>query len=207
MDRFLGYQIGFIITALWWFVLTIPMYKNVTQRHGVAPEPAVIRNSFGRIAKTFRQIRQFKVVFVFLIAYFLYIDGVDTIIKMVVPYSQEVLGGGALDMFVLLGILLVIQIIAFPCALLYGYLAKRFGAKRMIQVGIFTYIIAVIFAYFISSIGHIFVLGALVGSAQGGIQACLVRTMRRLFPKRTPTNSSASTIFSGSSPPFSAPSS
>jgi MFS transporter, UMF1 family len=122
-------------------------------------------------------------VVIFLTAYFLYIDGVDTIIKMVVPYAQAVLGGDALDTFTLLGILLIIQIIAFPCAILYGNLAKRYTARNMIIVGIFTYIIACVAAFFISSVWHIFILGALIGSAQGGIQALSRSYYAKLIPK------------------------
>lgn len=170
MDRQLGYQLGFLITAVWWALFTIPMLRHVRHRFYIEPEPNPVRSSFSRLFQTFRNIRNYKVVFTFLIAYFLYIDGVDTIIKMVVPYASSVLGQ-ELDMFVLLGILLIIQIIAFPFALLYGRLATRFGARAMIITGIVTYIIAVGFATFITGITHIFILGAMIGSAQGGIQA------------------------------------
>lgn len=184
MDKAIGYQIGFIITALWWGLLTIPMLKDVKQRHYIEPEPKPIINSFIRLADTFKNIRQHKTVFVFLIAYFFYIDGVDTIIKMVVPYATSILGEGTLDTFTLLGILLIIQVIAFPCAILYGNLAKRFSARTMIIVGIITYIIACVAAYFISSLWHIFILGAMIGSAQGGIQALSRSYYAKIIPKK-----------------------
>lgn len=183
MDKAIGYQIGFIITALWWGLLTLPMIRDVKQRHYIEPEPRPVVNSFKRLADTFKNIRQHKIVFIFLIAYFFYIDGVDTIIKMVVPYATSVLGGDSLDTFTLLGILLVIQIIAFPCAILYGNLAKRFSAKTMIVVGIITYVISCVAAYFISSVWHIFVLGAMIGSAQGGIQALSRSYYAKIVPK------------------------
>ncbi|MDQ0090154.1 UMF1 family MFS transporter [Paenibacillus anaericanus] len=183
MDKSIGYQIGFIITALWWGLLTMPMIKDVQQRYYIEPEPKPIINSFKRLGDTFKNVRQHKVVFVFLIAYFLYIDGVDTIIKMVVPYATSVLGTDALDTFSLLGILLVIQIVAFPCAILYGNLAKKYSARTMIIVGIFTYIISCIAAYFISSVWHIFILGVLIGSAQGGIQALSRSYYAKIIPK------------------------
>ncbi|MNW40721.1 Vacuole effluxer Atg22 like protein [compost metagenome] len=183
MDKAIGYQIGFIITALWWGLLTVPMIKDVKQRHYLEPEPRPIVNSFIRLGSTFKNIRQHKVVFVFLLAYFFYIDGVDTIIKMVVPYATSVLGADALDTFTLLGILLVIQIIAFPCAIIYGNLAKKYSTRAMIIVGIITYIISCIAAFFISSVWHIFVLGALVGSAQGGIQALSRSYFAKIIPK------------------------
>lgn len=183
MDKVIGYQAGFIITALWWGLLTIPMIKDVKQRHYIEPEPSPIINSFKRLKNTFQNIKQHKAIFVFLLAYFLYIDGVDTIIKMVVPYATTVLGGSSLDTFMLLAILLVIQIIAFPCAIIYGRLANKYGTRTMIIVGIFTYIVACIAAFFISAVWHIFALGALIGSAQGGIQALSRSYYAKMIPK------------------------
>jgi len=183
MDKAIGYQVGFIITALWWGLLTIPMIKDVKQRYYLETEPKVIVNSFKRMAATFKNIKQHKIVVTFLIAYFLYIDGVDTIIKMVVPYATSVLGNDSLNTFTLLGILLVIQIIAFPCAILYGNLAKKFSTKSMVIVGIITYIISCIAAFYITSVWHIFILGALIGSAQGGIQALSRSYYAKIIPK------------------------
>lgn len=99
MDEAIGYQIGFFITALWWGLLTFPLLRHVHQRYYVEPEPNPIIGSFKRIVDTFRNIKSYRVVFIFLIAYFLYIDGVDTIIKMVVPYATSVLGDDAFNTF------------------------------------------------------------------------------------------------------------
>ncbi len=183
MDKAIGYQIGFIITALWWGLLTLPMIRDVKQRHYIEPEPRPVINSFKRMAETFKHIRQHRYVFIFLLAYFFYIDGVDTIIKMVVPYATSALGDDVLDTFTLLGILLIIQIIAFPCAIIYGNLAKKYSARIMIIVGIFTYIISCIAAFFISSVWHVFILGAMIGSAQGGIQALSRSYFAKIIPK------------------------
>ncbi|MGE7022871.1 MFS transporter [Solibacillus cecembensis] len=183
MDLAIGYQIGFFITALWWGLFTIPMIKDVRQRHYIEPEPNLVGNSFKRLGTTFLQIKNYKIVFIFLIAYFCYIDGVDTIIKMVVPYATSVLGSDSFNTFMLLAILLVIQIIAFPCALLYGSLAKKYSTRSMIIVGILTYIVACIAAFFISEMWHIFVLGAMIGSAQGGIQALSRSYFGKIIPK------------------------
>ncbi len=184
MDNMLGYKLGFGITAVWWGLFTIPMLRNVKQIHFIEPEKSPIGNSFKRLAKTFSNIRKYKLVFSFLIAYFMYIDGVDTIIKMCVPYSTDVLGLDSSNVFLLLGILLVIQIIAFPFALMYGRLAKRFGTKRMIIVAIITYIGACIFASLMFDIWNVFILGVLIGSAQGGIQALSRSYYAKLIPKK-----------------------
>ncbi|WP_349670045.1 MFS transporter [Lacrimispora sp.] len=183
MEKSIGYQIGFIITALWWGLFTIPMIRDVKQIHYVEPGKDTIKNSFIRLAETFKQMKQYQTVFLFLGAYFFYIDGVDTIIKMVIPYATAVMGNNALDTFSLLAILLIIQIIAFPCAIFYGNMAKRFSARTMIIIGIFTYIISCIAAFFISCVWHIFILGAMIGSAQGGIQALSRSYFAKIIPK------------------------
>nr|WP_170072445.1 MFS transporter [Hungatella xylanolytica] len=183
MEKSIGYQIGFIITALWWGLFTVPMIRDVKQIHYVEPGKDTIKNSFKRLAETFKQIKQYQTVFIFLGAYFFYIDGVDTIIKMVIPYATAVMGNDTLDTFSLLAILLIIQIIAFPCAIFYGNMAKRFSARTMIIIGIFTYIISCIAAFFISSVWHIFILGAMIGSAQGGIQALSRSYFAKIIPK------------------------
>ncbi len=184
MDKALGYSLGFIITALWWGLLTIPMIRNVKQKHYVDPEPNPVKNSFKRLGKTFKNIRKHKHVFIFLIAYFLYIDGVDTIIKMAVPYAQSVLDLDSGDIFTLLGILLLIQIVAFPCAIIYGNLAKKFGTRKMIITGIATYIVACAFAFFMTEVWHVFILGIIIGSAQGGIQALSRSYYAKIIPKK-----------------------
>lgn len=182
MDELIGYQIGFLITALWWGLFTIPLIRNVKQVYYIEPQPHPIRTSFNRLGTTLREIRKYPVIFSFLLAYFLYIDGVDTIIKMVVPYAQDVLGT-ELDMMLLLGFLLVIQIVAFPFAIIYGKLAGKFGTLKMIRFGILTYIVAVFYSYFISGFRDIFVLGFFIASAQGGIQALSRSYFAKIIPK------------------------
>lgn len=183
MDQLIGYQISFAITALWWALFTVPLLRNVKQRFYIEPVANPVLGSFRRLAQTFRDIRKLKNVFLFLLAYFFYIDGVDTIIKMVVPYARSVLGKDSLDMFLLLGILLVIQVVAFPFALLFGKLATRFGTLFMIRVAIVIYIVSVSFAYFMNSIVHVFILGIMIAFAQGGIQALSRSYFARMIPK------------------------
>lgn len=183
MKNPLGYQIGFVITALWWLVLTIPMYKNVDQVYGVDSVPNPIKKSFSTIFHTLKDIKKNKVVVIFLCSYFLYIDGVDTIIKMVIPYAKSVLDADKFNTLVLLGILIYVQIVAFPFAIIYGKLADKFGTKTMIKVGIITYMVSVIFAYFMSNLIHVFVLSTFIASAQGGIQALSRSYYAKIIPK------------------------
>lgn len=183
MDKAIGYQIGFLITALWWGLFTIPLLRHVKQTHYIEPEPKPVVNSFKRLGETFKNIKQHKIVFIFLIAYFFYIDGVDTIIKMVVPYATSVLPEGSMSDFTLLGILLVIQIVAFPFSIIYGRLAKRFSSRSMIIVGIITYIISCIVGYFVTEVWHIFIIGMMIASAQGGIQGLSRSYFAKIIPK------------------------
>ncbi len=179
-------KISFLVTALWWFVFTIPLLKNVKQTYFIEPSQAPVGDSFRRLADTFRRIRQYRNVFIFLIAYFLYIDGVDTIIKMATAFGTDM--GISANMLMI--ILLAVQFVAFPFALLYGKLAKVFSSKRMLFVGIFVYIVITITAFFIPQFENprnrivvFWVLSMLVASSQGGIQALSRSFYGKLIPK------------------------
>lgn len=175
----LAMRIGFVITALWWGVFSIPMLKNVHQNYYIENEPHVVRRSIERIISTLKNIRKHKVIFSFLAAYFFYIDGVGTIIKMAVVYGSDV----GLSSTTLIVVLLAVQVVAFPFAILYGHLAKRFGAKHMIQVAILIYILTCFYAYQLDSVLEYWVLGMLVASSQGGIQALSRSYYGKLIPK------------------------
>ena len=181
-----AYRISFFITAAWWLGFSLPILKNVHQRYGIEPGAHDIRNSFISIWHTFREIRKNKSIFMFLLAYFFYIDGVDTIIKMATSYGKTI-GIGAIT---LLMILLATQFVAFPFALIYGWLAKRFGTKKTLFLGIITYCIICVVAFFMSeekSVGTLttmfWILAMLVGTAQGGIQALSRSYFAKLVPK------------------------
>ena len=160
-------KFSFVLTAVWWIVFTIPMLRHVHQKHGIAPEKRIISQTMRNIAHTGRMILSHKSVFFFLIAYFFYIDGVGTIIHMATVFGDSC-GLGSMDMMV---ILLVVQIVAFPFAILYGKLAGRFGAHRMILGGILTYVIVCLVGYNLQKMTDFLMLAVLVGTAQGGIQA------------------------------------
>jgi UMF1 family MFS transporter len=179
-------RITFLMTGLWWLVFGIPLVRNVSQKYGIEPEAHPIRDSFRRLGRTLKHIRSYKPVFIFLIAYFFYIDGVDTIIRMATPIALSM----GIESNTLLVVLLAIQIVAFPFALLYGRLAGRFGAYRMLFVGIAVYVGVVIIAFFIPSIDEMgtrivlfWVLSMMVASSQGGIQALSRSVYGKLIPK------------------------
>lgn len=172
-------QVSFIITSLWWAVFTIPMLKKVKQVHGIELESKPIIKSFKRIANTFKNIRQHKKVFLFLLAYFFYIDGVDTIIKMASSYGADL----GIKSTTLLIVLLVTQFVAFPFAIIYGKLSERYKGKAMLYVGIIIYTIICIYAYFLKTSLDFWILAMLVGTSQGGIQALSRSYFGKLVPK------------------------
>lgn len=181
-----AYKISFIITALWWIGFSIPILRDVHQVYGIEPEPHYVRNSFRRLGGTLKEIRKHRHIFIFLLAYFFYIDGVDTIIKMATAYGSTI-GIGSI---MLLLILLVTQFVAFPFAIIYGKLAEKFGTKRTLNMGILTYCVICIVAFFMSperdtkTLTIMFwVLAMLVGTAQGGIQALSRSYFGRIVPK------------------------
>ncbi|MBO1264569.1 MFS transporter [Proteiniclasticum sp. SCR006] len=176
-------QMAFLITALWWMIFTIPMLKNVKQKYYIEGKPSKIKESFLMLAATARDIVKNKMVLYFMIAYFFYIDGVHTVITMATAYGVDV----GVDSDRLLIILVAIQLVAFPFAILYGKLAKVFGARKMIMTGIITYTFISIYGFFLKTELDFWILAMLVASAQGGIQAL----SRSYFGKLIPKNKSA----------------
>lgn len=172
-------QIAFAITALWWGIFTIPMLKNVQQVYFVERVPNPISTSFKKVFLTIKRIKAYRPLFLFLIAYFFYIDGVHTIITMSTAYGSD-LGISSTNLLI---ILFATQVVAAPFALLYGKLADKFTGKRMLLIGIFIYIIICTYAYFLKTTLDFWILAMLVGSSQGGIQALSRSYFAKLVPK------------------------
>ncbi|MEH7886877.1 MFS transporter [Bacillus sp. JJ1609] len=172
-------QTAFIITALWWGIFSIPMFKNVHQKHYIEREPQLVLQSFKRLAKTFKEIRKYKALFLFLLAYFFYIDGVGTIITMSTAYGTD-LGISSTNLLI---ILFATQVVAWPFALLFGKLSEKYTGKKMLYVGIFIYVIVCIYAYFLETTTDFWILAMLVATSQGGIQALSRSYFAKLVPK------------------------
>lgn len=170
--------LAFGITALWWLGFTLPLLRRYEQRHFVERRPHAIRESFARLGRTLARARQEKKIFLFLLAFFFYIDGVYTIIDMATAYG-EALG---LDSAGLLLALLVTQIVAFPSAILFGRLARRFSGEQLISLCIAAYFGIAIYAMFLRTQGQFWVLAVLVGLFQGGIQALSRSYFARIIP-------------------------
>ncbi|MDO4719339.1 MAG: MFS transporter [Peptostreptococcaceae bacterium] len=172
-------KISFLITAGWWGLFSLPILKNVHQQYGIEPEPNPVRKSFARIRDTFHNIRRHRSAFMFLLAYFFYIDGVDTIIKMSTAYGTD-LGISSSQLMI---ILLATQFVAFPFAILYGKLAERFPGKTMLFVGICIYTIICIYGFFLKNVRDFWILAMMVATSQGGMQALSRSYFGKLIPK------------------------
>lgn len=173
------------MAVLWWLIYSRPMLKNVKQKRYHEEVDHVVKESFSRLWHTFRNIKQNKNIFLFCISYFFYIDCVNTVIKMAVSLASEM---GISDVMSLL-VVIVINVIAFPGAILFGRLVKRFGSKKMILAGIFGYLGIVIFGSLIPVYpGFIWVVAILVGMFQGGIQSVSRSYFSKLIPDKADAN-------------------
>ena len=180
IDMMLGMKIAFIITALWWVAFTIPLIRNVKQTHYKQREPHQLRNSLTGLVSTLKAIVRDKRLLLFMVAFFFYIDGVHTVIKMSTSYGTDL----GIDSTQLVLALLVTQFVAFPSAIAYGRLAGKFGTKRMLLIAIFAYFCIVLFAaFFLRSAVEFWVLAICVGLFQGGIQALSRSEFGKLIPK------------------------
>ena len=159
--------LAFLLNAAWWLCCTLPLLGSYRQRYSVRGGGHLVRGAFRRLGETLREIRGNKQVFWFLIAFFLYIDGVYTIIDMATAYGQAL----GLDSTGLLLALLVTQIVAFPFALLFGWLARRVDTALLVSVGILAYVGIAAYAIFLRTQGQFWVLAVCVGMFQGGIQS------------------------------------
>ena len=173
-------RISFVITAVWWVVFSVPVLKNVHQTHYKERTEHLFRDALVGLWATAKRIFADKRVFMFMLAFFFYIDGVHTIITMSTSYGTD-LGIGSTQLVLAL---LVTQFVAFPSAIAYGRLAGKFGTKRMLLIAIFAYFCITLFAaFFLRSATEFWVLAVCVGLFQGGIQALSRSEFGKLIPK------------------------
>jgi len=159
--------VAFLITAAWWAVLTLPLAKQYKQTAFVEKKGTALGDSFKQLARTFKDARAEKHVFMYLIAFFFFINGVYTIIDMATAYGSAL----GLDTTGLLLALLLTQIVAFPCAIIFGRLSARYDTGLLIKICIVCYTCITAFGMFLVTLWQFWVLATLVGMFQGGIQA------------------------------------
>lgn len=180
LTTLLATQISFVITIVWWFLLAIPLLKNVKQTHYLRPKKNIVKHSFRRLYVTFMKLKKNKRLLYYILGYFFYIDGVYTIISMATSYGGEV----GIDSTQMILALLLTQIVAFPCAIWSGKLAERFGSIRIIKIFILIYCGICFYGYLLDSALDFWILAVLVGMCQGGIQALSRSYFGKLIPKK-----------------------
>ena len=173
-------KFSFLTVSIWWFVFSIPLFMNVPEvktkdvRIGKA-----IFNGFKQLKNTFHAIKKLRMVLLFLVAYWLYIDGVDTVVRMAVDYGMS-LGFNSSD---LITALLVTQFVGFPAAIGFGYLANYIGTKNGILIAIFIYFLMTLWASQITLVSEFYMLAIIIGLVQGGVQALSRSFYASIIPK------------------------
>lgn len=184
-DSSLAARLSFVSASVWWAVFTIPLLMNVNEplTHDKTYQDSYIKVGFSRLASTFKNIRVYKNLFLFLIAFWIYSDGIGTIIKLAIIYGTEL----GINSMSLIGALIVTQFVGIPCTLLFSKLSNSIGVKNSICFGLAVYALISFSAYFISSATHFWILAVAVGTVQGGTQAL----SRSFFCSLTPKNKTA----------------
>ena len=171
-------SLSFILVALWWFGCTLPLLKSYRQKACVSRGERPIRDTFRQLGRTFREASHEKHIFIYLFSFFFFIDGVYTIIDMATAYGTAL----GLDSTGLLLALLVTQIVAFPCAILFGRLSAVADTGKLIKMCIIAYTGITLFAVFLKSQWQFWMLAVLVGMFQGGIQALSRSYLGKIIP-------------------------
>ena len=177
---------SFLLVAVWWFIFSLPIYLNVKeprQNSNNKKINTIIADAFGNLLNTARSIKKFKSAVIFLLAYFLYMDGVDTIIRMATSYGSDI-GLSATSM---IQALLLTQFIGFPATLVFGYYADKFGYKYSLSFAIIVYIIVVLFSSQMDTALEFYMVASVIGLVQGGVQAI----SRSFFSTLIPGNKAA----------------
>ncbi|MCS5545003.1 MAG: MFS transporter [Gammaproteobacteria bacterium] len=177
---------SFVSVAVWWAVFSLPLFMSVEEKSNAEISKGLfetITEAFKAVASTLREIKKHKRVAVFLIAYWLYIDGVDTIVRMAVAYGSDI----GLDASSMITALLLTQFVGFPATLVFGIFADKIGFKKILTIGISIYILISFYAYYMSTALEFYILAGTVGLVQGGVQAI----SRSFFSTIIPVNKEA----------------
>lgn len=179
ISTFIATAIAFVLNGLWWLITTIPLVKNYKQIHYVERSNNSILSSLSRLLNIFKEIKNDRKIFIFLISFFFYIDGVYTIIEMATSYGKDV---GITDNSMLMALLLT-QVVAFPFAILFGKLSKKFKVKDLISICILAYLLIALFALQLDTAIEFWILATFVGVFQGAIQALSRSYYAKIIPK------------------------
>jgi MFS transporter, UMF1 family len=180
-------RLAFLSVAVWWALFSIPLFRNVPEppvriEPDERPGESPVRVAFVRLGETFRELRSYRQAFLMLLAFLIYNDGIQTIIKMATAYGTEI----GIGQSALIGAILLVQFVGIPCTFLFGTVAGRIGAKRALFLGLLAYAVISILGYYMTTATHFYVLAGLVGVVQGGTQAL----SRSLFASMIPQHKS-----------------
>ena len=178
MSQVTALIISFLITAIWWVACSVPLAKGYKQTAYHEKQGKAISETFKQLGRTFKEAKKHKHIFVYLVAFFFFIDGVYTIIDMATAYGTAL----GLDTTGLLLALLVTQIVAFPFAILFGRLASKYDTGLLIKICILSYTGIAAFAIFLAALWQFWTLAVLVGMFQGGIQALSRSYLAKIIP-------------------------
>ena len=181
-DKILATRLSFVTVSIWWAIFTIPILRNVREpkvKENIGPHINPLAGGFKRVATTFKELRSYRELFLFLVAFWIYNDGIGTIIKMATIYGAEI----GIDQTALIGALLMTQFVGIPFSFAFGRLAKYIGTKNSILLGLFVYTMISIGGYFMETALHFWILAFLVGTVQGGTQALSRSLFGSMLPK------------------------
>jgi len=180
-DATAAIRISFVMVAAWWLVFSLPLMLNVPEpdNHPGAVPATVLKAGFSRVFKTLHEVRQMRNVWLFLVAYWLYIDGVDTVVRMAVDYGLSL----GFDHKHLILALLITQFTGFPAALVFGRLGSHFGPRPGIFVALVIYILVTVGGALMDDVSEFYILAFAIGLAQGGIQALSRSLYARMIPR------------------------
>ncbi len=180
-EEYLPIRLSFLSVALWWSIFTIPLILWLKEKKNKIPHTPLfyIKKGFGQLSKTFQEIRHLKYIFIFLLAYWLYIDGVNTVIRMAVDYGMS-LGFPSQSLIIAL---LITQFVGFPSALFFGKLGSNWDVKKSLYIGIFVYLAINLWAVFMNNPIEFYFMAVIIGLVQGGIQALSRSMYSRLIPE------------------------
>ena len=170
--------VAFLITAAWWALFTAPLAKSYRQTAYMEKKGTALGDTFRQLVNTFKEARKEKHIFVYLLSFFFFINGVYTIIDMATAYGSAL----GLDSTGLLLALLLTQIVAFPCAIIFGRLSAKYDTGLLIKISIVCYTVITLFGMFLVSLWQFWVLAVLVGMFQGGIQAMSRSYLGKIIP-------------------------
>jgi len=180
-------RLAFLSVAVWWLLFSIPLFLRVPEpprrlERDESKGESPVKAAFARLGETLRELRGYRQAFLMLLAFLIYNDGIQTIIKMATAYGTEI----GIGQSALISAILLVQFVGIPCSFLFGMLAGRIGAKHALFLGLLTYTAISVLGYFMKTAAHFFVLAGLVGMVQGGTQAL----SRSLFASMVPQHKS-----------------